>query len=785
MSLTLSRAGIRNPNPQTQPNDGAPSAGESRPQADNNLDITAELDKEELLKRFIEWFQTSRDHYQPWRMEAIDCYDFVASNQWDEDDLKILRDQGRPAVTFNRIGPFVDGVSGLEIGNRQTTSYLPRQIGKSGVNELLTGAVQWARDECDAEDEESEAVRDNIICGTGWTETYMSYDVDPDGVIKIDRVDPLEMYPDPASRKSNYADGRFVIRVKDIPVGTAEEMYPEIPTLDLHAQWAEDQPDDTKQPHNARMAPYYRIDQSGDIDRERQQVRMAEVEWWDYVTAYRVLDTTTGRFVRLSEDDFAKYRFRARVLGIKVEFMKDRERKYYKAIVGNVVIKVIRGPDVGGFQYKAMTGKRDRNRGFWYGLVAAMRDPQLWANKFFTQALHIVNVNAKGGLLAETDAFVDIEEARNDWANADSITELNPGGLQKVEQKNPPAFPMQINQMMEMAISAIPATAGVNLEMIAQQTKDQPGVLEMQRKQQGMTVLAFIFDAKRRYQKEQGRLMLWVIQTFIADGRLIRIGGPEEAQYVPLIHDPGIAEYDVIVDDSPTSPNMKERVWAMIMQMFPMLKTFALPPQAMAELMRYSPFPASLVQKISEMTSQPPPPTPDAQAKIDLDKAKAQELGARAIKTQAEAQNAPQKAQLEAASIQYDHQKLALESEKLKADTEKARAEALNSLQDAGILQNDQHFQQMMTAVDALQTGQDADHSRQMDHAKFALDVHQQKHGQALAAQQQQHDQALGVAQHALASQQASQQAEQAEASHGLAVYQAKHPPKPAGGAKR
>ena len=352
---------------------------------------------------------------------------------------------------------------------------------------------------------------------------------------------------------------------------------------------------------------------------------MVEVEWWDYVKAWRVLDESTGRFVRLDDKAADIYRMRARALGMKPVMIRDRERRYYKAIVGNVVLKVMRGPDQGGFSYKMMTGKRDRNNGTWYGLVRAMMDPQMWANKFFTQALHIVNTNAKGGLLAETDAFVDVDEARDAWADSDSIIELNPGGMAKVKEKTPPPFPVQINQMMQSALDAIPSVAGVNLEMIAQQKNDQAGVLEMQRKQQGMSVLAWVFDSKRRYMKEQGRLMIWIIQTFISDGRLVRIGGPDEAQYVPLIRDPTLAEYDVVVDDAPSSPNMKERVWAMIMQMFPMLRSLPLPPQAMLELMAYSPFPASLIGKLKEIAQSSPLPGQQAmQSKQQLEQARAQ-----------------------------------------------------------------------------------------------------------------------------------------------------------------
>ncbi|MDE2100370.1 MAG: hypothetical protein KGL39_24170 [Patescibacteria group bacterium] len=714
-----------NPDPDTSPNDGAPDVGQSMPQADSPLDPREQMDKEELFKRFVEWFKASRDHFQSWRQEAATCYDFVAGHQWSEEDLEILRDQGRPAVTFNRIGPFVDGVSGLEIGNRQTTQFYPRTLGEAGADELLTSAGQWARDECDAEDEESEALRDVIICGVGWTQSRMDYACEPDGMIVIDRTDPLEIYPDPSSRKQNYADGGYVIRVKDIPVTTAERMFPGIPAIDLHAQWAEDQPDETRQPHNARLAPYYRIDQAGEIDRQRMQCRMVEVEWWDEVPAWRVLDPATGRFVRLGQSGADIYRKRAAMLGERPTMLRDRERRYYKAIVGNVVLKVMRGPDKGGFSYKAITGKRDRNKGYWFGLVRAMMDPQQWANKFFTQALHIINTNAKGGLLAETDAFVDIEEARDSWADADSIIELNQGGLQKVQQKNPPPFPAQINAMMETSLGAIPATAGVNLEMIAQQQDQNPGVLEMQRKQQGMTVLAYIFNSMRRYKKEQGRLMIWMLQTFINDGRLIRIGGPDQAQYVPFIHDPGLAEYDVIVDDAPSSPNMKERVWAMIMQMFPMLSRLPLPPAAMVELMRYSPFPTSLTAKLAQFAQQPPVLPPAMQSKQAVDQAQAARhsaeanlLNARAAKEQAETQMIVPKAAVDANAAVSEQQERAARVENLKAS-------AIASLAKVGLGHRTAGLDEAKAAIDSLLQAMQQGHDQQMDLASHAFDVHQ------------------------------------------------------------
>jgi len=50
-----------------------------------------------------------------------------------------------------------------------------------------------------------------------------------------------------------------------------------------------------------------------------------------------------------------------------------------------------------------------------------MRDPQMWANKWLSQTLHILNTTAKGGIVAEMDAFEDMEDAEEKWAQPDTI----------------------------------------------------------------------------------------------------------------------------------------------------------------------------------------------------------------------------------------------------------------------------------------------------------------------------------------------------------------------------
>ncbi len=76
---------------------------------------------------------------------------------------------------------------------------------------------------------------------------------------------------------------------------------------------------------------------------------------------------------------------------------------------------------------------------------------------------------------------------------------------------------------MEFAISSIRDVSGVNVEILGMQTAaSQAASLDLQRKQSAMTILQPLFDSLRRYRKEQGRLLLYLIENYLSDGRLIR-----------------------------------------------------------------------------------------------------------------------------------------------------------------------------------------------------------------------------------------------------------------------
>ena len=476
------------------------------------------------------WWKLDRDHSSEWRKEAKEDYDFVAGKQWSEEDKQVLKDQMRPEITFNRIAPTAEAVLGLEIGNRREVQYIPRTEGDAKTDELLTAAAEWCRDECDAENEETDAFWDVIVAGMGWIDTRMDYEEEPDGKVLEERIDPLEMYWDSSARKPNLADSRRMWRVRSMPLSDAKmliEDVDEFEDTDFDASWARDE-DTKKEQHNADPIWAYKQGDQNNSEKPPAEVTIVHIQWWEREPYYRV--AFNGRIEEVAEKDYDTLKTRADKLsnaGLLPPMQGVRQvRKVYKqAIVGAKVLSRGDGACKGHFTWECITGKRDHNAGTWFGLVRPMKDPQRWANKWLSQGLHILNTNAKGGLFAERGAFDNDKDAEESYARSDRITWVKTGKLNgangsAIQPKPQPAFPTGFDSLMQFAISSIRDVSGVNLELLGLRDANQAGVLEEHRKQAGMTILASLFDSLRRFRKRQGRVLLYYIMTYLSDGRL-------------------------------------------------------------------------------------------------------------------------------------------------------------------------------------------------------------------------------------------------------------------------
>lgn len=539
------------------------------------------ISKEDLPKKVDEWIKRCESTINEWLDDCKLWYDMVAGEQWSIEEEAAMKDLNRPIMTFNRLGTFIDVVSGLEINDRREAEYYPREMGDIGPNQVLTEAARNLRDNCDAEDEESDAFVDLLISGMGWTETRIDTEMNPEGDLVIERVDPVEMRWDISAKKRNLSDTQYVIHLKRYKKDDAENKWPELVS-------GMDDPELTGRPHDAQNNYKYKTTQADQSIEQENTVIIAHVQWKDSQKFFRVATPQGLRDVTSEEWDVLKQKFPFKA----VPFTKTFIRRAF--VANNQVLGEIEDlTPQGSFTFKCMTGKRYKSKNTWYGVVKPMVDPQKWSNKLSSTIIQDVAVNGKG-LMAEHDAFMDWNEAQENWTDPSKIVKLRSGAIQngKIQPKPQGTYPVGIDTLLNQSITAFRDTTGINLELMGLTEAQQPGVLEAHRKQAGMSVLSWCFDSKRRYHKEQSRLVAFYIQNYLSDGRLIRVVGQNGAQYIPLVRDPKFIKYDVILEESAKSFDQKEKTWGVMQTLLPNVLPMGIP--FPIEALDYLPIPEKL-----------------------------------------------------------------------------------------------------------------------------------------------------------------------------------------------
>lgn len=628
--------------------------------ADFNTSRPSSMEKDALLRYLKREFREDAQHSSNWRTTATRFFDFIAGRQWSPEESAQLKEELRPEVVFNRAITIIKSVAGFEINSRHEVQFVPRNTTQTAVNELLTGASKWMGDDCDAEDEESESFGHTLICGMGWVENRMDFELARNGKYIEDCISPFEMYWDRKARKKNLADSRRMWRLRRMTVADARDLCgEEYDKVELDAQWAVGLlPEEaTKTIEEKRR----REENADERLTDQFEVNIIHAQWWEREKYWLVADPVANKTMELSEAEYKELQRRLKSMAKflpesvsppKYNAVKLTRRKYKQCFIGNEILgEVEDAPFPDGFSWNCITGEPDFNKGTWFGLVQIMHDPAKWSNKFFSQIMFILNSQAKGGIIAEEDLASDMRKFEQDYARPNAISKVKKGALSNA---NGPKFvpkpvadiPPALQMLLEFAVSSIRDVTGINLELLGQRDMNQPGILEAMRKQAGMTVLATLFDSLRRFRKQVGRTRLYFIQNFISDGRIIRINGPEGAKALPLLRDKCTGEYDVVVNDTPTSPNQKETNWAIIAPMLPMFKDkLADNPEMLVAILEYSPLPSRLVEMLRTLINKPNPEQDQAKklavaalvAKIERDQAAAEKDNAAAGSSQATA----------------------------------------------------------------------------------------------------------------------------------------------------
>ena len=174
------------------------------------------------------WEKANNSHRQRWQTLSQKGFDFYLNEQLSKAEVDSLEEAGMPTFTINRVTPIV------EIMKYFVTANNPRwkAVGATGDDVEAAQVHSDIADYCwylsNGKSLYSQVVLDSLTKGIG----YFLVDVDRDednglGEVVFKRIDPYDVYLDPASRDFLFRDATFITIRKNLSRSSLINMLPE------------------------------------------------------------------------------------------------------------------------------------------------------------------------------------------------------------------------------------------------------------------------------------------------------------------------------------------------------------------------------------------------------------------------------------------------------------------------------------------------------------------------------------------------------------------------------
>ena len=187
---------------------------------------TTKKSKAQINKQI--WDKANNSHRQRWQTVSQKGYDFYLNEQLTKDEMTMLEESGMPTFTINRITPIIEIMKYFVTANNPKW----KAVGATGDDVDVAQVHSDVADYCwylsNGKSLYSQVVLDSLTKGIG----YFLVDIDKDadrgmGEVRFNRIDPYDVFVDPASRDFLFRDAAFIQIRKNISRARLINMLPQ------------------------------------------------------------------------------------------------------------------------------------------------------------------------------------------------------------------------------------------------------------------------------------------------------------------------------------------------------------------------------------------------------------------------------------------------------------------------------------------------------------------------------------------------------------------------------
>ena len=451
-----------------------------------------DFEDSEKLKEIRDLFEDAVDHSADSHLEAHRAERFYHNSecegQWETDDLAYLRDQLRPALTFNIIKGKVDTFTGMYSDAQRRPTVVASSGSPSDL--LLAEVVNIVKDqqmeEANYERLSGRMFKTGSIAGECGMHVEVEESPDGEGWVNINlyRILMTELHWDVSSVEPDRSDARYVFWDRWLSKSEFKQAYPDhsdrwnflsgkddgdhamsADTVgigrDMHGSYG--MSDDYTDDGGDRFHRYY-------YDRRKRKIRVVRYEYKTFEKKYYVLDRETMKKTEVEGEMKMRVEM-MRSMGSDLEWIeKTVEVVKVCEFAGNSILAEFdqAGP-FEGFSIISYCYEVDEETGTAYGLVRNLFDPQQELNKSISLEIEYLAQSTAPGVIAEEDQITNVNQFSDEMRRAGGVAVVKRGALAegRVQDRNiPPPSAMVANRKqsaMEMLneVSTIPSASNL------------------------------------------------------------------------------------------------------------------------------------------------------------------------------------------------------------------------------------------------------------------------------------------------------------------------------------
>lgn len=515
--------------------------------------------------------------------KAKRCEDFVAGHQWPREDLDLLAEQQRPALTINKILPTLANIVGDQIRNRTEVSFRPRRDGASeDTAEALTRVFMQIADNNMLPWKRTDMYWDGLIGGRGFFDVRLGFSDSLQGEARIRALNPKNVLIDGEASSYDPDEWNDVILTKWLTLDEVESMYGKKWRKELEAS-------------SSQLMPYsydeqdWERDQFGDPSNEVfwtmdpasqpivRAVRVLERQWKKLDRREHFVHIPTGEIREmpdsLSRNDVALFLQQNPDYTVITRTMP---RIRWTVAAGNHILHDDWSP------YKHFTVIPFFpyfRRGATIGTVESLLDPQELLNKVSSQELHVVNTTANSGWVIKAGSLqnMNIAELEARGAQTGLVLEVDDtADAVKIQPNQVPTGLERISWKAEehiKTISLVPdySSGFAREDVSAKALRDN--------KASAAGNYAAVQDNLERTDHLLARALLDLVQTYYTEERIMFITTDplrrqseefkvnEVTPEGEIVNDLTLGEYDIVVTSQPERDTLEDSTFAQMVEL--------------------------------------------------------------------------------------------------------------------------------------------------------------------------------------------------------------------------